>query len=162
MSAEKKPGLQEGRIRLIRNTISRVPPVLLMAVLTYPASFLLSNIPKEDYAIYGALIGAIVYAVGTEVDNQSTIFGCDAINRFEMLTGIRSPIIEVNTDLPARPTAEDIYSRVERIKHAVLCVSSILLPPIGVSIGALRLLGSLNNLLEKRFHERKLTEYLNR
>lgn len=160
MSTENKAVLQEGKVRLIRNTIARIPVPLLMALSTYPASVFLSSIPTEDYKIYGSLIGAIFYAVGTDVDNESTIFAFASINRFERLTGIRSPIVETNTDLPARPTEKDMYSLQKRLNDAAVCVGSILIPPIGVAIGGLRLLCGFNNLLEKRFHDKELAKLL--
>lgn len=157
MVTENRPELQ-GRIRGIRDLI---PQYAVLAALTIPSYIFLYHIFPAEYEMYRPLIGAIFYAAGTEIDNESTIAAISTIQKWESLTKKRTSIIESNTLLSERPIREDVYSFRVRVKETVFSIPSILIPSIGVALGLQRLfLGGLNNLGIKALYERRLGIFL--
>lgn len=157
MVAENRPESQ-GRIRGIRDLI---PQYSILAALAIPSYFFLYHTLPAEYEMYRPLIGAIFYAVGSEIDNESTIAAVSAIQKWESLTKERSPAIESNLLLPERPTWEDMYNFKRRVQEAAFFIPSTLIPSIGIALGLQRLFFcGLKNLGIKAFYERRLGEFL--
>lgn len=159
MSTESKPTLQTKRVQ-IREVLSDTRDVALMIGLTSPISLFLYFILQGDSGMVSHLIGAGLYAVGNEVDSESTISAVLSIRRFESLSGIRSQVREGNPRLPARPTRDDVYSPRERIRDALFWVASLYFPGVGIVLGSGGLFYGFKNLRIARAHEKEATELL--